>query len=98
MSGIFHDYGDGRQFDLSRIQTPEFEGHVPEHLRDFRSSGMSHCCFSGCTPMGCEGGCCLNMGYHEAHCPLNPSRQFDEAEHDAYVGAGYRRHVRYDDD
>lgn len=67
----------------------------PKHMVDYGSGRNGHCCFAGCTPMGCPAGCCVYEGFgHRANCPLNPMRQMDEQEHDFYVNAGLRKHLR----
>lgn len=66
--------------------------YQPKHLKQYEYYG-GHCCFAGCTPMGCPGGCCVNDFGHHPHCPAGPWRQFDEQEHDIYVAHGRRKHL-----
>lgn len=65
---------------------------TPKHLKRY-GSGMNHCCFAGCTPMGCPGGCCVQEFGHRAECPLNPTRQWDEADHEIYIANNGRKHL-----
>ncbi len=66
--------------------------YQPKHLKKYDSDYSGHCCFAGCTPMGCPGNCCVNMGWHRASCPLNSMRQFDEADHEIYIHNGLPKH------
>lgn len=69
--------------------------YIPQHMVDYGRGRGGHCCFAGCTPMGCPAGCCVFEGFgHRANCPLNPQRQMDEREHDAYIQAGMAQHFR----
>lgn len=64
----------------------------PKHLKQYNNS-WSHCCFAGCTPMGCPGGCCIMEMGHRADCPADPFRQAAEELHDLYVNNGMRKHL-----
>lgn len=79
-------------YGLSRRPSQEPSDYQPKHMKQYEST-MSHCCFSGCTPMGCPGGCCVQEMGHRADCPLNPFREMDQAEHDWYVSSGRREHL-----
>lgn len=67
--------------------------YIPLHMVDYGSGRSGHCCFAGCTPMGCPGRCCVQEMGHRADCPSNPFREFDEYEHECYVNAGMRKHL-----
>jgi hypothetical protein len=66
--------------------------YQPKHLKQYDDS-WGHCCFSGCTPMGCPGRCCVQEMGHRPNCPMNPFRQFDQEDHDYYVSQGSRKHL-----
>lgn len=66
--------------------------HQPKHLKQYENI-TGHCCFSGCTPMGCSGGCCARMMMHNNRCYLSPTRIHDEIEHEIYVANGLRKHL-----
>lgn len=68
------------------------EGYVPKHMKQY-DDAFDHCCFAGCQRMD-EYGCCANMGWHKAGCPLNPFREYDEQDHAFYVSQGLRKHLR----
>lgn len=81
-------------YGMSSGQRPhQEEPYAPKHMKRYDRDGMSHCCFAGCTPMGCPGRCCVNEFGHRPDCPINPSRELDNAYHDAYVAAGMRKHL-----
>lgn len=65
--------------------------YEPKHMKSYEDD-WDHCCFGGCSPMD-EYGCCANMGWHRAGCPLNPLRAYDDTEHDIYVADGLRKHL-----
>lgn len=79
-------------YGLPSRARPEEPEHVPKHMKRYDNS-WTHCCFAGCTPRGCPGGCCVNDFEHKAHCPLNIVRQMDDAHHDIYVATGLRKHL-----
>lgn len=68
------------------------ETYAPKHMEQ-PDDHFDHCCFAGCTPMGCPGRCCANMGWHARRCELSTSRQMDDAQHDIYVAKGLRKHL-----
>jgi hypothetical protein len=73
------------------------ETYQPKHMKVYHSY-TSHCCFAGCTPMGCPGRCCVNEFGHRLDCPTNPIHALDDAEHDVYVDNGLRKHLAKPED
>lgn len=81
-------------YGMSSGQRPhQEEPYAPKHMKRYDRDGMSHCCFAGCTPMGCPGRCCIQGFGHRADCPENPGRLLDDAHHDIYVQNGGRKHL-----
>lgn len=66
--------------------------YQPKHLRQ-NDDRTGHCCFSGCIPMGCDGGCCANMGGHKASCSASPYRQYEDTMDTLYIQQGLPQHL-----